>query len=53
MITKKFEIWEKVRKHVHVTLKNQDEVDYNSGLLIPLPVRGATRPVYLEVEIKR
>ncbi len=53
MITKKFEIMEKVRQHVHVALRTQDEIEYNSGLLIPLPVRDPRHPVYLEIEIKR
>ena len=53
MITKKIEIMEKVRRHVHVALRTQDEIEYNSGLLIPLPVRDPSHPVYLEIEIRR
>lgn len=53
MITKKIEIMEKVRQHVHVALRTQDEIDYRSGLLIPIPGGERSKPLYLEIEVRR
>lgn len=53
MINKGKEIICKFKEHIHVTLKSQDEIDYNSGLLIPIPGGERSNPLYLEIEIRR
>ena len=53
MITKGKEIIGKFKEHIHVTVKTQDEIDYRSGLLIPIPGGERSKPLYLEIEVRR